>query len=133
MSGGSLNYFYTDLEEHAGNFGDKELDDLVRDLAKLFKKREWYLSSDIGVGSWREARDKFKEKWFTGHGRQERIEQYLKGFCDEVRQAFGIKQDYCRNCKHWTQQRDGEFGDCEYETRCLMHRCDSCEKYEEEE
>ena len=36
MSGGSLNYFYGQLEEHIGDFGDKELDELVKDLAELF-------------------------------------------------------------------------------------------------
>ena len=37
MSGGSLNYFCYQLEEHIGDFGDKELDELVKDLAELFK------------------------------------------------------------------------------------------------
>jgi len=35
MSGGSLNYFYSQLEDHVGDFDDRELDDLVKDLAKL--------------------------------------------------------------------------------------------------
>lgn len=26
MSGGSLNYFYTELQNHVGDFGDKEED-----------------------------------------------------------------------------------------------------------
>ena len=40
MSGGSLNYFYIELEEHAGDLGDKELNNLVMDLARLFHDRE---------------------------------------------------------------------------------------------
>lgn len=36
MSGGSLSYFYLQLQEHIGDFGDEELDDLVKDLADLF-------------------------------------------------------------------------------------------------
>ena len=51
MSGGSLNYFYSELEGHAGDFRDKELDDLVRDLAHLFHEREWFLSSDRWLSS----------------------------------------------------------------------------------
>ena len=43
MSGGSLDYFYTMLQDHVGDFGDKELDELVADLAELFHDREWYL------------------------------------------------------------------------------------------
>ena len=52
MSGGSLNYFYSDLEEHEKDFGDKELNELVHDLAQLFHDREWYLSADTCEGAW---------------------------------------------------------------------------------
>lgn len=130
MSGGSLDYFYSTLEDHVGDFGDKELDDLVKDLARLFHDREWYLSADTGVGSWRESRDKFKKKWFTEHGRQERIEKYLADFADEVRESFGISEKYCKNCKHWTEENDSAYGSCEYEKCCLMHRQENCEKFE---
>ena len=132
MSGGSLNYFYCMLEEHVGDFGDKELDELVKDLAELFHDREWYLSSDTGVGDWNEARDAFKAKWFTEHGRQERIERYIAELEDEVRKSFGISDSYCKNCKHWTveDKYDGRYGQCDFEKHCLNHRSDSCEKFE---
>ena len=93
MSGGSLNYFYCQLQDHVGDFGDKELDELVSDLAELFHDREWYLSADTGRGSWEEARDAFKKKWFTKLGRQERIEKYLADFTEEIRRSFGISTD----------------------------------------
>ena len=131
MSGGSLNYFYSELESHVGDFGDKELDDLVHDLAELFHDREWYLSADTGVGNWNEARDNFKAKWFTKHGRQERIERYLSEFAAEVRQCFGIKNKYCQECRHWTQEDGSEYGKCEYETFCLNHSHETCNKWEE--
>lgn len=131
MSGGSLNYFYCTLQDHVGDFGDKELDALVADLAELFHDREWFLSADTGRGSWREARDAFKAKWFTEHGRQERIEQYLLEFNDEIREAFGIKQTYCKTCKHWDQQGDDScYGDCEIKKSRLWHSYDDCEKWE---
>ena len=133
MSGGSLNYFYTMLNEHAGDFGDKELDELVSDLAELFHDREWYLSGDTGNGTWTEQKIKFKEKWFTHQGRQERIEQYLKEFTDEIRETFGIKTEYCMTCKHWTVKGDTCYGSCDHETRCLMHRYDHCKGYEVKE
>lgn len=132
MSGGSLDYFYSKLEEHIGDFGDKELDNLVKDLAKLFHDREWYLSADTGVGSWNAARDKFKAKWFTEHGRQERIETFLAEFADEVRKTFGISTRYCKNCKHFTED-DSEYGKCEFETSCMMHKYESCERFESKE
>lgn len=132
MSGGSLNYFFGLLEDHVGDFEDKELDDLVHDLAGLFHAREWYLSADTNKGDWNEARDAFKEKWFTEHGRQERIEKYLDEVRNEVLESFGISKRYCRTCQHWTPDEDEHFnyGVCEYQKSCLMHRSETCEKYE---
>ena len=132
MSGGSLNYFYGMLQDHIGDFGDKELDELVKDLANLFHDREWYLSADTGEGDWNEARDAFKSKWFTEHGRQDRIEKYLAEIAESVRKSFGISERYCKNCKHWTAEKghDQRYGKCDYETCCLYHRGESCEKWE---
>lgn len=133
MSGGSLNYICYTLADHVGDFGDKELDELVKDLADLFHDREWYLSADIGIGNWRESRDKFKDKWFTPHGREERIERYLKEVSDEVRESFGMSNKRCWNCTRWTLRDDSPYGKCEYHTTCLMHRSEDCEKFEEGE
>lgn len=130
MSGGSLGYFYCDLENHIGDFGDKELDDLVRDLAKLFRAREWYLSSDTGKGSWVEERDRFKTKWFTPYSRDERIKKYIDEIRDEVLDAFGLSDKYCKNCKNWTPEADSRYGTCVYYTTCLTQRNESCEKFE---
>ena len=131
MSGGSLNYFYSTLEDHVGDFGDKELDELVSDLAELFHDREWYLSADTGVGQWNEARDAFKDKWFKEGARQERIEKYLAEFAEEVRKSLGISEKYCKNCKHWTDtEYDGRYVKCEFHKNCLMHRSESCDKWE---
>ena len=132
MSGGSLNYFYTDLQMHDSDLGDRELDHLVRDLAKLFKEREWFLSGDTGEGDWREARDAFKAKWFTESGRQERIEKYLAEITEEVREVFGISDRRCYNCKHWTAptKPNSKYGSCACEAHCLMHRCDNCDRFE---
>ena len=131
MSGGSLNYFYSYLEEHVGDFEDKELDELVKDLAKLFHEREWYLSSDTCKGAWVESRDAFKAKWFKEGARQERIEKYLKEIREEVLDSFGLSHAYCKNCRHWTEEDEesSEYGTCDYEEHCLMHRSESCEKF----
>lgn len=130
MSGGSLDYFYSQLEEHAGDFDDKELDDLVKDFAKLFHDREWYLSGDMCEGTWRNARDAFKAKWFTEDGRRERIEKYLKQVNEEIRETFGISRKRCRNCKHWSKEsEESEYGRCEFEKYCLMHSDEDCERF----
>ena len=131
MSGGSLDYFYCQLEDHVGDFKDLELDNLVKDLAALFHDREWYLSGDTSEGNWNEAIDKFKKRWFTDHGRQERIEQYLAEFAQEIRRSFGMGE-YCRDCKHWTLgKNESKYGRCEFIKGCMIHECDSvCNKYE---
>lgn len=131
MSGGSLDYFCYTLEDHADDLGDKELNDLIKDLAKLFHDREWFLSGDTGEGTWNEARDAFKAKWFTEHGRQERIEQYLAEFEDEVRKTFGLSKRYCRNCGHWTETEGSQYGRCVFSPTCLTHRSYDCERWEE--
>lgn len=137
MSGGSLDYFYSQLQYHAGDFQDKELDELVADLAELFHDREWFLSGDTCEGEWNEARDRFKQKWFTEHGRQERIESYLAAVAEEVYKAFGISKRYCRFCKNWQGREkpvyDGVYGDCPFHKGCLMHRSEVCDKWEEME
>lgn len=130
MNGGYLNYFYSELDDHIGDFGDKELDDLVKDLAELFRDRELYLSGDTGEGSWREARDRFKAKWFTECGRKDRIEEYLRQLAKELLDSFGFGV-YCRNCVKWTAKTDSEYyGRCKLNQNCLMHRSEHCDQFE---
>lgn len=138
MSGGSLDYFYYRLEEHANDFGDKELNELVKDLAELFHDREWYLSCDTGVGDWNEARDRFKAKWFTPLGREERIEKYLAEISDEVRESFGMARNHCQHCKHWVKEKEGEtyaYGRCPFTKGYSHHRSEPCDcgKFEPKE
>lgn len=94
-----------------------------------------YLSDDTGVGDWNEARDAFKAKWFTQHGREERIERYLAELAEEVRKSFGISDAYCQNCKHWKPEHkhNDAYGWCDFEQHCLNHRSDSCDKFEKGE
>lgn len=132
MSGGSLDYFYNRLEEHIGDFNDKELDELVKDLAQLFHDREWYLSADYGEGNWNESRDKFKEKWFSEGAREERINKYLEEIKQELLCSFGVDKRYCKNCKHWAQKSD-TYGKCEFANGYLNHWCDYCDGWESKE
>lgn len=132
MSGGSLNYFYCQLEDHIGDFNDKELDELVKDLAQLFHDKEWCLSGDTGEGEWNEARDNFKKKWFTNIGRQQRVEQAFDEAKKELLQSFGLENHYCKDCKHWTKE-DNTYGRCKFAKGYSNHRCDTCEKWEEKD
>ena len=133
MSGGSLDYFYSDLQSHIGDFGDRELDDLVKDLAELFREREWFLSCDNCEGAWNEARDNFKAKWFKDGVRAERIEKYLTETREEVLKSLGVSNTYCKNCSHWRpeEKEDSPYGWCDFTKSCLMYRSESCDKFEE--
>ena len=130
MSGGHLDYFCFTLEDHAGDFGDKELDALVKDLAYLFHDREWYLSGDTSEGEWNEARDKFKSKWFTKAGRTDRIEKYLDEMVEEFKRIFGIGHKECQNCRHFTQYKPENCGKCDLQNWHLVHRSEWCDKWE---
>ena len=132
MSGGSLDYFYSELESHIGDFKDKELDDLIKDLVKLFHDREWYLSGDTCEGDWIESRDNFKKKWFSKYGRQDRIEKYLNDIKEELFSSLGLSSKYCKNCKHWEVQ-DDPYGWCDFHDGCMMHRSEYCDKFEDKE
>jgi len=129
VSGGALECFYSHLEDHVGEFKDRELDNLVQDLAKLFHDREWYLSGDTCEGDWRESRDAFKAKWFTRAGRQKRVEKYLDDLKAEVLDSLGLDQRKCQTCKHWTPEGE-KYGCCEYTTEYLNHRADKCKRWE---
>lgn len=131
MSGGSLNYFYAEIESHVGDFGDKELDDLVKDIADLFYAREWFLSGDRCEGTWREARNKFKKKWLSDGSRNERIKEYIELMKSELLDSFCVTENYCKNCVHWTQEEDTDspYGKCDITKGCLMHRSEDCEKF----
>lgn len=128
MSGGSLDYFYSEMESKIGCFHDVELDDLVRDMAKLFHDYEWYTSGDTNEGLWRETRDAFKKKWFRDGARAERIETYLAELKEQVLDSLGLSDAYCKNCAHWTP-KDGQYGECDV-SDCLWHRCERCEKFQ---
>lgn len=77
MSGGSMNYVCYRVEEEAECMGDRELIELVKDVAKLMHDREWYLSSDYGEDTWKESARMFKEKWFKS-SREERLKSLVE-------------------------------------------------------
>ena len=131
MSGGSLGYFYSELENHVGDFEDKELDDLVRDLAELFHDREWFLSCDTCEGNWNEARNRFKLKWFGKNSRAERIEKYLDDVKDDLLRQFGLYEKYCKNCSNWKPEEDknSPYGWCKHHKGCMMHRSETCDMF----
>ena len=114
MSGGSLNYFCHSLEDHVGDFRDKELDALVKDLADLFHDREWFLSGDTSEGSWNQAKKEFKDKWFTETGRKERFDRYIAEATADLRKELQLDERFCKDCKEWKCENDSQNGYSHY-------------------
>lgn len=63
---------------------DRELNDLMKDIAELAHDLEWYDSSDYGEDDYRESVVKFKAKWFE-QSREERLKNYIDEAVDELR------------------------------------------------
>lgn len=84
MSGGSRNYFYHELEDQAGTMHDREMDELVSDLAEIMHDLEWWESGDYSEDAYREAVRKFKAKWFGG-AREEVLHGIVEKSCAELK------------------------------------------------
>ena len=85
MSGGSHGYVYARIEEElCGQMHDRELDDLMQDVAKLAHDLEWYDSSDICEKTYRKSVAEFKKKWFQ-QSREARLIGYINKETDRLR------------------------------------------------
>lgn len=133
MSGGSMNYFYSTLEEYSNVLGDRELNDLVKDLCKVFHDKEWLDSADIGEGSYNLTVKNFKEKWFTEVGQNRRYAEYIDTAIRDLKRELRIDRRYCKDCRHFMIEGgyDGRYGRCKHYTTCMTHAYDSpCEEFE---
>lgn len=85
MSGGSHNYVCYTIENNlCGQTEDKEIDDLMEDIAKLAHDLEWYHSADIGREDYMSTVREFKRKWFE-MDRTERLKVYVDKSIEELR------------------------------------------------
>lgn len=87
MSGGSMNYICFKIEEAADYVTDKEIKDLLIDLAKLMHDLEWYESADYSREPYEKTLMEFKKKWF-GDNRNQRLKEYLKATIDEMKKEI---------------------------------------------
>lgn len=96
MSGGSMDYLCYKVEEAANAMGDRELTELVKDVAELLHDREWYISGDYGEDTWEESVRKFKQKWFD-KPREKRLKALIEQMFDETKQEcmnmIGVKNE----------------------------------------
>ena len=63
---------------------DRELDDLMKDIAELAHDLEWYDSSDMSKSEYLETVAKFKAKWFNGN-RKERLKSYVDSAINDLK------------------------------------------------
>lgn len=88
MSGGSHNYLCYQIEEYyVGHMHDRELDDLMKDIAKLTHDLEWYDSGDYGPDGYFDTVKEFKKKWFQGV-RKDRLRKLIDESVDELRKEL---------------------------------------------
>lgn len=84
MSGGYLDYICFKLEDITDRIDDREIKDLIKDLADLLHDYEWWQSGDYGSDSYNKKLKEFKAKWF-GDNRNERLKDYFNTALDEVK------------------------------------------------
>lgn len=76
MSGGSMDYVCYKIAEYAPDLCDKELTELAKDFAEVYRAAEWWHSADTDETEYRRVVANFKEKWFGGN-RDERLKGYV--------------------------------------------------------
>lgn len=85
MSGGSYDYIYSKLlSECEGRMYDVEMDDLIKDLAKVLHSLEWWQSCDTSENTYREDLARFKAKWFECD-RATRLKDYVDTEIEKTR------------------------------------------------
>lgn len=129
MSGGSMDYFYCRLEEYSDVLGDKELNDLVKDLVEVFHDKEWADSGDYSDGEYNKTVKAFKDKWFK-RTEKERIDAVVNDAVKDIYKTLGVS-NYCKDCKHWEQSEGSEtYGRCK-DDRWLNHGYEfACDEWE---
>ena len=76
MSGGAMNYLYHYFEDASEMVYDAEISDIIKDLSKLLKSQEWYMSGDASESDYKEDLISFKKKWFN-LDRNKRLQIYV--------------------------------------------------------
>lgn len=96
MSGGSMDYLCYRVEEQVSKMGDRELSELIKDVAELLHDREWYLSGDYCDETWEKCARKFKQKWFK-QPREDRLKTFIEQIFDEAKREcmnmIGVKNN----------------------------------------
>ena len=87
MSGGCYEYFYIKLQDFENEMQDREMNDLVVDLAEVFHDLEWWQSGDSSEEVYREQVKQFKDKWLH-QSAESRIANYIDEELEETRKRL---------------------------------------------
>ena len=86
MSGGSYGYIYSSLLDECENrMHDREMNALIKDLARVLHDLEWWQSSDISEEAYRKTVSEFKKKWLGGDNREERLKDMINEIFNEAK------------------------------------------------
>ena len=84
MSGGSMDYIYSRLDENAsGRMEDRELNAMLEDFIKVLHDCEWMHSCDISREKYFETVANFKRKWFGN--RDKRLREIIECATEELK------------------------------------------------
>ena len=107
MSGGSMNYLYSRVDEEAtGRMGDPELNALMVDLVELLHDCEWWHSADISWETYHKRIKEFKAKWLAGgDARNKRLKEIVNDKVEQLRKELLEMIDVSPERKNndWTQ------------------------------
>ena len=100
MSGGSHDYLYAKILNTVDNMYDEDMDEIIKDIAKVLKELEWWQSSDTSESDYRSAVNEFKSKWL----------RYWKGWsvfteaeCKKIIKALPKKHQASAEFYEWKQ------------------------------
>ena len=87
MSGGSFDYKFREIENtYVGHMHDRELNEMIQDLADLLHDLEWYISGDYDEDTYVQSIKIFKQKWLGGTtNRTKRLKEIIEESCDDLR------------------------------------------------
>ena len=96
MSGGSFDYICYKIKDAARYAEDKEISELLYDLADLLHDEEWADSGDYSKDKYLNSLEIFKKKWF-GSNREERLKNYvddsIQKLRDELYELVGVDEN----------------------------------------
>lgn len=133
MSGGSMDYIYSRVDEASRCFENPLMRELIKDISVLLHDKEWADSGDYSDGEYNKTEKEFREKWFDNHNKtlEAIIANEIGCLRDTLMHCIG-KSLYCKDCVHWKRESDN-YGRCK-DNRWSTHGYEyGCDDWSEEE